>query len=199
MNARREFYNLLEGTVVERPYPIFGDITEERMLQAIENSKDRGSGHLIKQGTKEARSSRKVLEAFIEHLHCGWPICMMTEDIQLDKEMAKLVMKNDPTDICYLRPEMIDNFEVMEEIVNHERCGNSIRYSTARVKNDKRIALIGLHYRKGEKVCFSSFGDQIRDDDTFFLIAYLNDDYNFRYASERLRRKYWFLKTYKIN
>lgn len=191
--ARIEFMALLQEENNFHSDEDEGHLSEDDLIKIAQETKYRTCAHEIKNGTKEARSSRKVLQAFIEECKCGWPICRMSEDIQLDKDMAKLVLQNDPSDICYLRPEMMDDVDVMEEIVNHPTGFNCIRYASARVKNDKRIAWLGLHYRKGAKLCLSCFGDKVRDDDKFFLCAYLNSKHNFYFGSERLKAKYWFL------
>lgn len=194
-NSRIAFISLLQGEKIDNNCEYKGHLSENDLISIAKETKYRTCAHQIKKATKEARNSRKVLKTFIQECQCGWPICRMSEDIQMDKDMAKLVLQNDPSDICYLRPEMMDDVDVMEEIIKHPTGFNCIRYASARVKNDKRIAWLGLHYRDGVKLEFACFGDSIRDDDKLFLCAYLNDPNNFKYASKRLRQKYFFLKN----
>lgn len=124
----------------------------------------------------------------------GFCIHDLPEHIQLNPEAAKAVLRENPTDICYLRPEMMDNLEVIEETVKHTEYANCIRYASARAKNNKRLALLGLHYKEGRKTCFGCFGDDIRNDEVMFLMAYLNDSYAYNQASARLQKKFFVLK-----
>lgn len=169
---------------------------DEKPENLIEQMSSREyNGHWIRHSSYATRSNPEVLLKSIEKSGYGWPIIDMSEKIQLDVEMAKAVMRNNPTDICYLRPEMMDNLEVMEETVKHEKYANCIHYASARAKNEPRLAMIGLYFKEGEKTEFRAFGKQIRDDDMFFLMAYINEGTGAFYsASERLKQKYWFLK-----
>lgn len=150
------------------------------------------NGHWIRASSYATRSEPRVLIESMNKSKYGWPIIDMAENLQLDIELVKKVMENDPTDICYIRPEMLDNLDVMETVVRHPRYANCIRYASARAKNDYRLALIGLHYKTGAKTRFNCFGDKIRDNDQLFLMAYPDSWYG---ASDRLKAKYWFLKT----
>lgn len=165
----------------------------EKPIELIEKMECKNfNGHWIRHSSFDTRSDREVLLKSMEKSGYGWPIIDMSEEIQLDTEIVKKVMENNPTDICYIRPEMLDNLEVMEVVVRHPVYANCIRYASARVKNDYRLALIGLRYKTGEKTRFNCFGDRIRDDDRLFLMAYPDSWFG---ASKRLREKYWYLKV----
>lgn len=152
-------------------------------------------GHMLKWAGETVRSSPECLVASIVNGNYGWPICTMSKEIQDDPDMVRLVLQNNPTDICYINAEMLDNIYAMEVLVEHEKHANCIIFASARVKNNYRLALKGLYYNKGAKTDFANFGIKIRDNDVLFLIAYMNDPkYTFMFASERLKKKYFFLE-----
>lgn len=151
-------------------------------------------GHFLTQRSKVILSNPKVYEACVQNSGYGWPLIKMAEWIQMDIKYALMMIRNNPTDVCYLRQEWLDNMEIGEAIVSHPEYCNSIQYMSARVKNDRRLALMGLYYKEGTKADFGAFGSKIRDDDVLFLIAYINYNGSYHAASKRLRKKYWYLK-----
>lgn len=153
------------------------------------------NGHMLKWGGKKVRESLDCLKASIDNRQYGWPICAMSEEIQNNPKAVRMVLENDPTDICYINAKMLDNLDAMEPVVRHKIYANCIKYSSARVKNNPRMALIGLYYKEGVKTKLGCFGDKIRDNDLFFLMAYNNDSQEaWRFTSDRLRNKYFFLR-----
>lgn len=131
-----------------------------------------------------------------------WAPIDITVHNYLEKESAKAVktrLEEDPSDICYVSVEMLDNIDVMESVAQHESGCQHLWFASARVRNDWRISLLGLHYKEGEKVTFRAFGDDIRDNDIMFLIAYGNDPVDaYSYASRRIQAKYVFLKPFRF-
>ena len=111
------------------------------------------------------------------------------------REIVKKYLAEHPQDVDYMSVDMLDDFDVMEAVVVHETHGDYITCATARVKNDKRIALRGLHYKEGNKVSLGVLGDDIRDDTVMFLMAYCIDPKDaFTHTSNRLRSRFWMLK-----
>lgn len=166
--------------------------TPEEFIKKIKNNKI--SVDSIKSCTESVLSDIECLDAIIENTKNSIPIHYMSEKIQMDVEQVVKVVQKNPTDIYTIRPEMMDNILVGAAIVMHPIYSNYIKYMTPRVKNNKSIAINGLYYNNGKKTDLSSFGPKIRDDETCFLIAYVNDSLNYYNGSKRLQNNYWFLK-----
>lgn len=153
----------------------------------------RFNGYDVYDMTPELRDDSKVLEKSIELASTGWCICIMSDRIQRDPNMAKIVLRNDPTDICYLRKEHLDNYDVMLECVKHKQYGNMIREASERLKNDKSLAIIGLTLGA---TYFCSLGDEIKDDEEMLKLALKREPDAWKDASKRLSDKYRY--SYKI-
>lgn len=105
----------------------------------------------------------------------GWFIVHMSERLQLCPEAVALVIRANPTDICYIRPEMKDNFEVILETVKHPKYGNMIREASMRLRNNKDLAYIGLT----EGVTrLEEFGPEITNNPRFIALAAERDEKN---------------------
>lgn len=178
---------------------IFADATVDEVRHMIKTGSYDGqhykyNGHLLKSTNKQVREDENVLLDSIKYHQCSWPIVLMSRSIQMDKKCVFAVLDNDVTDCLYLQPEMLDNLEVGEHIVALPTSVGCIRFASARVKNNRRIALLGLHYKKGEKVPLDCLGKSIQDDELLFLIAVASQSYNWYAGSDRLRTKYAHMK-----
>lgn len=162
--------------------------TWDELNKRFNNNKypDNFHGRIVYTLSPELRDDPEVLRKAIEVSHAGWSICIMSDRIQRDPEMAKMVLRDDPTNIGYLRKEHLDNYDVIKTTVEHKKYGNMIREASDRLRNDKTLARIGL----SNKTCLSSFGDKIKDDEEMVELALLRDPHAWHYASERLQKKY---------
>lgn len=152
-------------------------------------------GHYFFGRSKAILSDPRVYEASIKNRGIGWPLSKMAKHIQSDIKYALMMIRNDPSDVCHLRTEFLDNLQIAEEIVRHPTGAKSFRFMSNRVKNNKRIALIGLHYGKGEMIDYAYLSSTLRDDDDLYLLAYIkNKGKGLLFSSPRLKQKYWYLQ-----
>lgn len=142
-------------------------------------------GRMVYTFSPELRDEPEILSKAINGSRAGWCICIMSDRIQRDPEMAKMVLRADPTNIGYLRHEHLGNYDVMKTVAEHKEYGNMIREASLKLRNNENLASIGLSHSS----CLSSFGPLIKDNETMVRLAMKRNSNQLMYASPRLRKK----------
>jgi hypothetical protein len=174
--------------------PLPNTSTSEEMIAYIKDTKNDYSGRMLSNASNEVLNNPEVLYASIKYRKCGFPIANMSKEHQLNVDIVRKVLDNDPTDICYIHPRMMDNIDAMESLVRHPKHSNCIQYAPPRIKNSKKLATIGLYLNTQSLTCLASFGAEIKDNERFFLMAYVRDQEQWRWGSDRLKRKFFYLE-----
>ncbi len=167
----RDKYSALS---VDREAQFYAKEPQIKTLEHLTAILDRGDfhGRLALAFSPELRDDMETVKLIFNNEknkgQGGWFIVHMSERLQLCPEAVALVLRANPTDICYIRPEMKDNFEVILETVKHQKHGNMIREASMRLRNNKDLARIGL----GQGVTrLEEFGPEITSDPEFIALA----------------------------
>lgn len=109
-----------------------------KSLQDVYNNNPESfTGPDILKLSPELRDNEVLFKELVEMSNSGHFVCLMSERIQLDPEIAKFILRNNPTNIGYLRPIHLLNKYVM--MVLAETGSNMIREAPDFILQDRDI------------------------------------------------------------
>lgn len=142
-------------------------------------------GRLLYTFSPELRDTPEILEKAIISNY-GWGICLMSDRIQKDPYMVKMVLRDNPTNLYSIRKHHLGDIDLMKIVVENPKRGWVIRDTPDETRNNHFLAKIGI--KNG--ISISEFGEEIKNNESFLKLAMKNDYDEWKLASNRLKDKY---------